>query len=141
MVDKSIVKEINENINAGASEGKPDDLLKTFELIKQISEEVNYLKEDVEESEISCQINLSDVNKDYWITINKGTVEYNEGKIENPAITITTSKEVGLGMFFGEVDANILAPLGKIRIAGNYKILRAFQEIYEDSIEEFKKRY
>jgi hypothetical protein len=141
MVDESLVSELKGKLKSGASAAEADDILKSFELIKQISKEVDYLKEDVKESDYTCQIVFSDLEKDYWIKISKGTVEYDKGKLDSPSFTITTSKDIGLGLFFGEVDANIVAPLGKLGVAGNYTQLRLFQEFYEDVIDEFKKKY
>jgi len=54
---------------------------------------------------------------------------------------IMASKNIGIGMLLGEIDANIAAPVGKINFGGNFKDLRAFQELYEDTIEVFKKKY
>ena len=141
MVDESLVSELKGKLKSGASAAEVDDILKSFELIKQISKEVDYLKEDVKESDYTCQIVFSDLEKDYWIKISKGTVEYDKGKLDSPSFTITTSKDIGIGLFFGEVDANIVAPLGKLGVAGNYTQLRLFQELYEDVIDEFKKKY
>jgi len=62
------------------------------------------------------------------------------GKLDNPTVTITSSKDIGLGLFLGEIDANIMAPLGKLEIGGNYTQMRLFQELYEDVI-EIKKKY
>jgi len=114
MVDKSLVDEIKNKIKSGASASEADDVLKSFELIKQMSKEVDYLKNDMEESDYTCQLVFSDLEKEYWIKVSKGIVEYDKGKLDSPSITITTSKDIGLGLFFGEVDANIVAPLGKL---------------------------
>jgi len=141
MVDESLVKEIKEVLNAGAAAGEADDLLKSFELIKQVTQEVDYLKGDVEESDYTCQIVFSDLKKEYWITISKGKVEYGAGKFDDPSVTITASKDIGLGLFLGEIDANIVSPLGKLGVGGNHTQLRLFQELYEDVIEEFQKKY
>ena len=141
MVDKSLVKELKEKIVSGSAALDADDVLKSFELIKQISEEVDYLKADVEESDYTCQMVFSDQKKEYWIKISKGNVEYGKGKFDNPSVTITTSKDIGLGLFLGEIDANIVATLGKLGISGNFTQLRLFQEFYEDVIDEFKKKY
>jgi len=141
MVEKSLINDLKEKLNAGASAVDADDVLRSFELIKQLSEEVDYLRGDVEESDYSCQLVFSDINEEYWIKINKGTVDYGKGKFDNPEITIKSSKEIGLGLFFGEVDANIVSPLGKLGVSGNFTKLRLFQELYEDTIDEFKKRY
>ena len=141
MVDKSLVDEIKNKIKSGASASEADDVLKFFELIKQMSKEVDYLKGDVEESDYTCQLVFSDIEKEYWIKVSKGIVEYDKGKLESPSFTITSSKDTGLGLFFGEIDANIVAPLGKLGISGNSTQLRLFQEFYEDVIDEFKKKY
>lgn len=141
MVDKSLVDELKGKINAGAAAADADDVLKSFDLIKQISEEVSYLKTDINESDYSCQMVFSDIEEEYWIKISKGVVDFAKGKIEDPSITITTSKDIGLGLFYGEVDANIVAPLGKLGLAGNFTDLRLFQELYEDVIDEFNKKY
>ena len=141
MVDKSLVSDMKDMINAGAATADADAMLKSFELIKQISEEVDFLKADVEESDYTCQMVLSDVKQEYWIKISKGEVDYGKGKFENPSFTITSSKDVGLGLFFGKVDANIVAPLGKIGVSGTQTNLRLFQELYEDVIDEFHKKY
>ena len=141
MVDKSLVKELKEKIVSGSAAAESDDVLKSFELIKQISKEVDYLKGDVEGSDYTCQLVFSDLEKEYWIKVSKGIVEYDKGKFDSPSFTITTSKDIGLGLFFGEIDANIVAPLGKLGVAGNFTQLRLFQELYEDVIDEFNKKY
>jgi len=141
MVDKSLVEEMRAKINSGATEANADDALKSFELIKQISKEVDYLKGDVEESDYTCQIIFTDLDKGYWIKVSKGDVTYDEGKLDNPSIKISCSKDIGLGMLFGEVDPNILSPLGKLKVEGKFKHFRSFQELYEDVLDEFKKRY
>jgi len=141
MVKKSLINKLKKRINAGASLGDPDDILTCFELIKQISSEVDYLKKDVDESKIICQLILNDVEKYYWIKIFNGKIEYDKGKIKDPSISIYCSKDIGLGIFYGEVDANIVSRVGKLTVIGNLKKLRIFQEIYEDTIYEFKEKY
>ena len=141
MVDESLVDELKGKMNAGAAAADADDILKSFDLIKQISEEVSYLKNDINESDYSCQMVFSDIEEKYWIKISKGVVDFAKGKIDDPSITITTSKDIGLGLFYGEVDANIVAPLGKLGVGGNFTDLRLFQELYEDVIDEFNKKY
>ena len=141
MVENSLVNELKDKLNSGAAAAEADDILKSFELIKQITKEVDYLKEDVEESDYTCQVVFSDLEENYWIKISKGEVEYNKGKLDEPTLTLTASKDIGLGLFFGELDANIVSPLGKLGVAGNFTELRLFQELYEDVIEEFKKNY
>lgn len=141
MIEESLVKELKEIISNGADSADPDDVLKIFELYKQISEEVDYLKQDLNEEEMIGQIVFDDIDQRYWLKAREGKIEYGKGAIENPLFTIMASKDVGMGLFLGELDANIVSPLGKLKAGGNIKNLRAFQEYYEDAIEEFKKRY
>jgi len=141
MVEETLVNELKEIINKGANSADPDDILKIFELYKQISEEVDFLKQDLNEENMDGQIVFEDIDRKYWLKASEGRVEYGKGTIVNPLLTITASKDVGMGLFLGELDINIVSPLGKIKTGGNFKNLRAFQEYYEDAIEEFKKRY
>jgi hypothetical protein len=141
MVEETLVNELKEIISKGANSADPDDILKIFELYKQISEEVDFLKQDLNEEQMDGQIVFEDIDKKYWLKASNGKVEFGAGKMENPLFTITASKNVGMGLLLGELDANIVSPLGKLKAGGNAKNIRAFQEYYEDAIEEFKKRY
>jgi hypothetical protein len=141
MVEEKLVTELKEVINKGANSAEPDDILKIFELYKQISEEVDFLKQDLDEEKMNGQIIFDDIDRKYWLKASEGKVEYGEGKINKPLFTIIASKDVGMGLFLGELDANIVSPLGKLKAGGDVKNLRAFQEFYEDAIEEFRKRY
>ena len=100
MVETSLVSELKDMLKSGATASEADYILKSFELIKQITKEVDYLKEDVEESDYTCQVVFSDLKEKYWIKISKGNVEYQKGKLDNPSFTITASKDIGLGLFF-----------------------------------------
>jgi hypothetical protein len=141
MVEETLVKELKEIIKKGANSADPDEILKIFELYKQISEEVDFLKQDLQEEKMDGQIIFDDLDRKFWLKASEGRVEYGEGTMESPLFTVAASKDVGMGLFLGELDANIVSPLGKMKASGNIKNLRAFQEYYEDAIEEFKKRY
>ena len=41
-------------------------------------------------------------------------VEYDKGKLDKPSFSLKFTKNVGLGLLFGEIDANVISPLGKI---------------------------
>ena len=141
MVEEKLVNELKEIINKGANSADPEDILKIFELYKQISEEVDYLKQDLDEEKMDGRIVFEDIDRKYWLKASDGKVEYGEGKVRKPLFTIVASKDVGMGLLLGELYANIVSPLGKLKAGGKIKNLRAFQEFYEDAIEEFKKRY
>ncbi|MHA1197643.1 MAG: hypothetical protein ACTSSM_16320 [Promethearchaeota archaeon] len=63
MVEEKLVNELKEIINKGAKLADPDDLLKIFELYKQISEEVDFLKQDLDEEKMDCQIIFDDITR------------------------------------------------------------------------------
>ncbi|MBD3214046.1 MAG: hypothetical protein GF311_15660, partial [Candidatus Lokiarchaeota archaeon] len=119
MVDEALVKEMKEKFDAGAAAADPADSLKAFELFGQISEEMEDLKEELEDMDIEVQMVLTDADKKYWIKASEGDLEYGEGDAENPSFTFSATKEVGLGMLFGEVDATSAYMAGDITVEGN----------------------
>ncbi|MBD3196846.1 MAG: hypothetical protein GF317_17455, partial [Candidatus Lokiarchaeota archaeon] len=105
MVDESLLKEMKEKFDAGAAEADPDDALKVYELYKQLAEESEDLKEELEDMDILVQMILTDIDKKFWVKAKEGTLEYGEGAIDEPSFTFSATSEVGAGMLYGEVDA------------------------------------
>jgi putative sterol carrier protein len=138
MVDESLVKELQEKFDAGAAAADPAVALKCFELYKQISEEMEDLKEELEDMDIAVQMILTDSGDKMWVKASEGSLEYGEGEIDNPSFTFSATKEVGLGMLFGEVDATSAYMAGDITVEGNLQDAMAFQEIIELAMEGFE---
>jgi len=138
MVDESLVKELQGKFDAGAAAADPDVALKCFELYKQISEEMEDLKEELEDMDIAVQMILTDAGNKMWVKASEGSLEYGEGEIDNPSFTFSATKEVGLGMLFGEVDATSAYMAGDITVEGNLQDAMAFQEIIELAMEGFE---
>jgi len=55
MVDIALVKELKDKMDAGPEAANPDDVLKVYELFKQISQENEDLKEEIEDMDIAVQ--------------------------------------------------------------------------------------
>ena len=105
MVDQNLLEEVKSKMDAGAAAADVMDTLKVYELFKQIAEENEDLKEELEDMDISIQMIITDADKKFWLKAHDGTMEFGEGSIDNPSFTFSATKEVGAGMLFGEVDA------------------------------------
>ncbi|MBY9006924.1 MAG: SCP2 sterol-binding domain-containing protein [Candidatus Lokiarchaeota archaeon] len=138
MVDEALINELKEKLDAGAASAEPEDALKCFELYNQIALEMEDLKEELEDMEITVQIILTDVDKKYWIKAVEGKLSYGDGEVDKPSFTFSAIKEIGIGMLFGEVDATSAYMAGDITVEGNLQDAMAFQEIIELAMEGFE---
>jgi putative sterol carrier protein len=114
------------------------DTIKVFEMFKQIAEENEDLKEELEDMDIVIQMIITDANKKFWLKAGEGTMEFGEGDVDNPSFTFSATKEVGSGMLFGEVDATSAYMAGDITVEGNLQDAMAFQEIIELALEAYE---
>ena len=135
MVDKALLKEVKAKIEAGAAASDVNDTLKVYELFKQVAEENDDLKEELEDMDITIQMNVTDVDAKFWLKAHDGTMEFGEGVVDNPSFTFSATKEVAAGMIFGEVDATSAYMAGDITVEGNLQDAMAFQEIIELALE------
>ena len=138
MVDEALIKEMKGKFDAGAAAAEAADSLKVFELFKQIAEENEDLKEELEDMDIVIQMIITDKEAKFWLKANNGTLEFGEGDVENPSFTFSATQEVGAGMLFGEVDATSAYMAGDITVEGNLQDAMAFQEIIELALEAFE---
>ncbi len=135
MVDEALLKEIKGKIEAGAAASDVNDTLKVYELFKQVAEENDDLKEELEDMDITIQMNVTDVDAKFWLKAHDGTLEFGDGTVDNPSFTFSATKEVAAGMIFGEVDATSAYMAGDITVEGNLQDAMAFQEIIELALE------
>ena len=135
MVDEALLKEIKEKMDAGAAASDVNDTLKVYELFKQVAEENEDLKEELEDMDIAIQMVITDADKRFWLKAHDGTMEFGEGDVDNPSFTFSATKEVAAGMLFGEVDATSAYMAGDITVEGNLQDAMAFQEIIELALE------
>jgi putative sterol carrier protein len=138
MVDESLLKDLKAAQDAGASSASPDDMLKTFGFIKQISTENEDLKEELEDMDIAIQMVITDADKKYWLSVKEGALDFGEGDVENPSFTMSSTLEVGAGILMGEVDATSAYMAGDITVEGNLQDAMAFQEIIELALEAYE---
>ena len=138
MVDEALIKEMKGKFDAGAAAAEPADSLKVFELFKQIAEENEDLKEELEDMDIVIQMIITDKTAKFWLKAHDGSLEFGEGDVENPSFTFSATQEVGAGMLFGEVDATSAYMAGDITVEGNLQDAMAFQEIIELALEAFE---
>ena len=135
MVDEALLKEVKEKMAAGAAASDVKDTLKVYELFKQVAEENEDLKEELEDMDITIQMNITDADAKFWLKAKEGTMEFGEGIVDNPSFTFSATKEIGAGMLFGEVDATSAYMAGDITVEGNLQDAMAFQEIIELALE------
>ncbi|MGQ4875265.1 MAG: SCP2 sterol-binding domain-containing protein [Promethearchaeia archaeon] len=138
MVDQALIDELKALMDAGPENAKPEDVLKIFEFFKQIAEENEDIKEELEDMDITVQQIITDKDAKFWIKAKDGKIEYGEGEVENPSFTFSCSMQVGAGMLYGEVDATSAYMAGDITVEGNLQDAMAFQEIIELAMEAFE---
>lgn len=138
MVDESLLKDIKTAQDKGASAASPEDMIRVFGFIKQVSVENEDLKEELEDMDIAIQMVINDVDKKYWLTVKDGTLDFGEGDVENPSFTMSSTLEVGAGIMMGEVDATSAYMAGDITVEGNLQDAMAFQEIIELALEAYE---
>ncbi len=138
MVDEKLLKELNEIRENGPS--KPSDVLKIFEVAKQLSVEFDDMKEELEDmDQMVVQFVMNDVDYKWWIKMGEGVFEYGEGESEDPSVTLATSQKNWVDMFSGEADATSLYMAGDLAIDGNLQDAIAFGEVLslmQDGLEE-----
>ena len=125
MVDETLLKEIKVKMEAGAELSDVKDVLRVYELFKQISEENEYLREELEVTDISIQMNVTDEDTKFWLKFGEGTMKFGEGEINIPSFTFSGTKVTVVGMIFGEVDitsAYIKAISAQTQMAGDITV-------------------
>ena len=74
MVDEALLKEMKVKFEAGAAASDVMDSLKVFEMFKQIAVENEDLKEELEDMDITIQMNITDEDKKFWLEAKEGTL-------------------------------------------------------------------
>ncbi|GAH38992.1 unnamed protein product, partial [marine sediment metagenome] len=90
MVDENLVKELKEIREKGGSQ--PSDSLKMYEFVKQMAEESEDLKEELEDIDpMAVQLVVTDANYKYWVTLGDGKIDYGEGDANDPSVTMSAT--------------------------------------------------
>ena len=136
MVDEKLIKEIKEM--RGASGGDPSNFLKLPEFMKQLAEESEDLKEELEDMDVTVvQFVVTDIDYKYWIKLGEGTVDYGEGDAEDPNVTMKAAIAIWLGLGSGELDSTSAYMSGDLAIEGNLQDAIAYGETMAMAMEEF----
>lgn len=128
MVDENIIKELKELREKGARQ--PSDALKTYEFVKQLAEENEELKEELEDIDpMVVQLVITDVNYKYWVKIGEGKLDYGEGEGEDPSVTMSATGATWAGLTSGEIDSTSAYMSGDLVIEGNLQDAIAYGEV------------
>ncbi len=131
MVDKALLKDLKEKMDAGTDAASPDAVLKVYEFFKQVAAENDDLKDELADMDIEVQQKITDVDKKFWIKASGGDAA-------SPSFTFSATMKTAAGMLFGEVDATSAYMAGDITVEGNLQDAMAFQEIIELAMEAFE---
>jgi len=135
MVDPNLIKELKEMREKGAS--KPSDALKIFEFAKQLAEENEDLKEELEDIDtMVVQLVMTDVDYKYWVKMGDGTIDYGEGAGDDPSVTMSATGATWAGLSSGEIESTSAYMSGDLVIDGNLQDAIAFGEIQDIAKEE-----
>lgn len=128
MVDEKIIKELKELREKGPKQ--PSDALKTYEFVKQLAEENEELKEELEDIDpMVVQLVITDVDYKYWVKIGEGKLDYGEGEGEDPSVTMSATGATWTGLTSGEIDSTSAYMSGDLVIEGNLQDAIAYGEV------------
>ena len=128
MVDPNLVKDLLEMREKGPSQ--PSDALKMYEFVKQLAEENEELKEELEDIDpIIAQLEVTDIDYKYWVKMGEGKVEYAEGENEDASVTMKATAATWTGLGSGELDSTSAYMSGDLVIEGNLQDAIAYGEI------------
>jgi len=135
MVDENLIKELKEMRAKGASQ--PSDALKMYEFVKQMAEESEDLKEELEDIDaMAVQLVVTDVNYKYWVKLGDGKIDYGEGEAADPSVTMSATGATWAGLSSGELDSTSAYMSGDLAIEGNLQDAIAYGEIVGLAMEE-----
>lgn len=128
-MDAELLKKLA-NLRDGSGERKPSDALVLLEALKQLAQENEEIKEEVEDMDtIIAQFEWTDVNYKYWLKVGEGEVEYAEGEAEDPSVTLKAIAEIWASLGSGELDSTSAYMSGDLEIEGNLQDAIAYGEI------------
>jgi len=140
LVDMNLAREVKELRESGKLNEDPKNILKSMELMKQASAEIDSLKEELEDmDQIVSQFVISDPNFKYWLKAGKGIFEFGEGETDDPSFTMKTTWKTLSGMLSGEVDGTAAYMSGDLQIEGNLQDVMGYGELLRLAGEELQK--
>ena len=137
MVDADLINKLKEMREKGAS--KPSDALMMYEFVKQVAEEDEDLKEELEDiDEMVVQMVVTDQDYKYYLTLGGGNFNYAEGEADDPSVTMSATAATWGGLASGELDSTSAYMSGDLVIDGNLQDAIAYGEILGLAMEHFE---
>ena len=135
MVDQNLINELKEMREKGASQ--PSDALKMYEFVKQVAEESEDLREDLEDIDLmTVQLVVTDADYKYWVKLGEGKVDYGEGEADDASVTMSAAGGTWAGLSSGEIDSTSAYMSGDLVIEGNLQDAIAYGEVLSIAMEE-----
>ncbi len=130
MVNEEIIKKLKALRDKELTETK--DAITLFEIYKQIAQEEDDIKEELEDmDEIIIQNVYSDADFKYWVKLGAGKFDVGEGEAEDPNVTMSATAETWSGLGSGEIEAAGAYMAGDLSIEGNLQDAIAYGEILD----------
>ncbi|MHA1883465.1 MAG: SCP2 sterol-binding domain-containing protein [Promethearchaeota archaeon] len=140
MVDFDLALEVSDMTQNGTMKDDPRNILKLMELMKQISEEDEELKEELEDMDkIVGQMIITDKAFCYWLSSGEGIFNYGEGLTEDPTFTMKANWQTMEGIMSGEVDGTAAYMSGDLIIEGNIQDVMGYAEFMRIAVEVMQK--
>jgi len=116
---------------------KPSDALKMYEFVKQMVDESEDLKEELDDIDtMVVQLIVTDADFKYWVKLGDGSVDYGEGDGADPSVTMSATGATWSGLSSGEMDSTSAYMSGDLVIDGNLQDAIAYGEILAIAMEE-----
>ncbi|MHA2391368.1 MAG: SCP2 sterol-binding domain-containing protein [Promethearchaeota archaeon] len=139
MVDLDLALEVKEMTENGTMKENPRNILKLMELMKQITDEDEELKEELADTDkIVGQMIISDKDFKYWLSIGEGLFDYGEGDVVEPSFTMKATWEVMGGIMSGEIDGTTAYMSGDLIIDGNLQDVMGYGEFMRETVESLR---
>ncbi|MFX0080357.1 MAG: SCP2 sterol-binding domain-containing protein [Candidatus Hodarchaeota archaeon] len=134
MVDESLIKDLKDMREKGP--GEPSDALKMYEFIKQLGQENEELKEELEDMDkLIAQMEVTDIDYKYWVSFGEGVVDYAEGVSDEASVTMKATQATWAGLASGEIDSTSAYMSGDLVIEGNLQDAIAYGEVLSLAME------
>ncbi|MFX1591862.1 MAG: SCP2 sterol-binding domain-containing protein [Promethearchaeota archaeon] len=129
MVSEDLLKKLKD-MRDGVGERKPSDALLLLEALKQLAQENEEIKEEVEDMDtLIAQFEFTDVGYKYWLKVGEGEVDFAEGDAEDPSVTLKATALTWAGLGSGELDSTSAYMSGDLQIEGNLQDAITYGEL------------
>ena len=111
-------------------ERKPSDALLLLEALKQLAQENEDIKDEVEDIDpFVAQFEWTDVDYKYWLKVGEGEVEYAEGEVEDPSVTLKATTLIWTRLGSRELDSTNAYMSGDLIIEGSLQDAITYGEL------------